>query len=73
VELHLVWRRSSRCNAVNSNCIEVAAAPRQIAVRDSTNIGPMLRVGPHAWAAFVTAVQADRISGSYLAPPSEAS
>ena len=32
-----VWRKASRSTAQNDNCVEVAAAPGVVAVRDSKN------------------------------------
>lgn len=52
-ELH--WLKSSYSDSSNSNeCVEVAAAPDAVHVRDSKNAqGPRLAVAPAAWAGFV--------------------
>ncbi|GAB3651875.1 hypothetical protein GCM10027589_08990 [Actinocorallia lasiicapitis] len=49
------FRRSSRCEALNQDgCVEIARADDGVAVRDSTDpVGPVVRFGRKAWAAFV--------------------
>ncbi|MFF8956394.1 DUF397 domain-containing protein [Streptomyces sp. NPDC014894] len=57
-----VWRKSSYSASGAGQCVEVAARPRTIHVRDSKNTrGPALGVAPRAWTAFVAyaAEQAD--------------
>ncbi|NED06571.1 DUF397 domain-containing protein [Streptomyces sp. SID6648] len=51
----LRWFKSSYSDSSNSNeCVEVAAAPDAVLVRDSKNPhGPRLALAPAAWAAFV--------------------
>ncbi|WP_225849072.1 DUF397 domain-containing protein [Streptomyces sp. HPF1205] len=51
----LTWCKSSYSGSGGGNCVEVAATPDAIYVRDSKTAGdgPTLRVGPAAWAAFV--------------------
>lgn len=51
----LRWFKSSYSDSSNSNeCVEVAAAPDAVLVRDSKNTqGPRLALAPTAWAAFV--------------------
>jgi hypothetical protein len=47
------WRTSTRSSG-NGNCVEVAAADGQVAVRDSKDrSGPVLAFPPTAWRAFV--------------------
>ncbi|NEB38015.1 DUF397 domain-containing protein [Streptomyces sp. SID14515] len=37
------------------NCVEVAACPHSVHVRDSkVTVGPAFAVAPDAWSAFVT-------------------
>ncbi|MCQ1575907.1 DUF397 domain-containing protein [Streptomyces parvus] len=52
-ELH--WFKSSYSDSSNgSECVEVAAAPDAVHVRDSKNThGPRLALAPAAWAGFV--------------------
>ncbi|MBW1597798.1 DUF397 domain-containing protein [Streptomyces sp. JJ38] len=52
-ELH--WFKSSYSNSEpDSSCVEVAAAPGTVRVRDSKDVGgPQLAVPSPAWAAFV--------------------
>ncbi|MBK3534135.1 DUF397 domain-containing protein [Streptomyces rubiginosohelvolus] len=49
------WFKSSYSDSSNPNdCVEVAAAPDAVYVRDSKNtLGPRLAVAPAAWAGFV--------------------
>ncbi|MFE7623185.1 DUF397 domain-containing protein [Streptomyces sp. NPDC057509] len=51
----LTWFRSSYSSSGDGNdCVEVAAAPRAVLVRDSKDAGgPRLTHAPCAWAAFV--------------------
>ncbi|MFC8370718.1 DUF397 domain-containing protein [Streptomyces sp. NPDC057239] len=51
----LVWFKSSYSSSGDGNdCIEIAAAPDVVHVRDSKNIGgPRLVLTRHAWADFV--------------------
>ncbi|MEW2066071.1 DUF397 domain-containing protein [Streptomyces sp. NPDC007346] len=52
----LEWVRSSHSDSGSgSECVEVAAAPDGIRIRDSKNAqGPRLAVAPAAWAGFIT-------------------
>jgi hypothetical protein len=48
-----VWRRSIRSGA-GANCIEVAAVPGRVLVRDSKDPdGPVLAVDSAAWRTFL--------------------
>ncbi|MFE3389782.1 DUF397 domain-containing protein [Streptomyces anulatus] len=50
----LHWFKSSYSNGDGGNCIEVAAHPSAVHVRDSkVTDGPVLAVEPAAWSAFV--------------------
>ncbi|MFF3783409.1 DUF397 domain-containing protein [Streptomyces sp. NPDC001933] len=51
----LEWFKSSFSDSSDGNdCVEVAAAPGMVHVRDSKNAqGPRLAFGPNAWAGFV--------------------
>ncbi|MGQ4490738.1 DUF397 domain-containing protein [Streptomyces sp. SAS_281] len=50
------WFKSSYSDNGNSNeCVEVAAAPGAVRVRDSKDLSvPPLAFGESAWAGFVT-------------------
>ncbi len=51
------WIKSSY-SARTGNCVEVAALPETIMVRDSKNpAGPALRFTPEAWRAFMGALK----------------
>ncbi|GGZ15108.1 DUF397 domain-containing protein [Streptomyces poonensis] len=50
----LKWIKSSYSTADGPSCVEVAAPPAHILVRDSKNPrGPRLTLTPTAWAAFL--------------------
>lgn len=51
----LAWFKSSYSGGTNGeSCVEIAASPRTVHVRDSKNIaGPRLALGSGAWADFV--------------------
>ncbi|MFB6517902.1 DUF397 domain-containing protein [Streptomyces sp. NPDC056401] len=53
--LGLDWFKSSYSDSSNINdCVEVAAAPTTVHVRDSKDIQqPHLTFTPHAWAGFL--------------------
>lgn len=51
----LEWIKSSYSTNDGPECVEVAAAPGAVCVRDSKNVrGPQLGFAPDAWADFVT-------------------
>ncbi len=55
-----VWRKSSYSGANGGNCVEVAAAVRAVAVRDSNDPqGPVLTFGSRAWERFAGQIEAD--------------
>ncbi|WP_324784130.1 DUF397 domain-containing protein [Streptomyces sp. H51] len=48
------WRKSSHSSGAGGECIEVAATPGRVHVRDSKDTtGAALAVEPTAWTAFV--------------------
>ncbi|MEV6983440.1 DUF397 domain-containing protein [Sphaerisporangium sp. NPDC051017] len=55
-----IWRKSSRSQGGNNNCVEVASGfAGTIAVRDSKEpAGPVLAVTPGAWREFVGGIKA---------------
>ena len=55
------WRTSSRSSANGGDCVEVAAVPGRVAVRDSKDPdGPKLRFTRVQWAAFVAKAKVGR-------------
>lgn len=58
------WRKSTRSGQYN-NCVEVADnVPNVQLIRDSKlgDASPILNVSPTAYASFIQAVKADRLS-----------
>ncbi|MFF3847275.1 DUF397 domain-containing protein [Streptomyces sp. NPDC002328] len=52
----LAWFKSSHSGGNDGNsCVEIAASPATVHVRDSKyrHAGPRLAMGPRAWADFV--------------------
>ncbi|MEU4174041.1 DUF397 domain-containing protein [Streptomyces sp. NPDC026589] len=50
----LTWFKSSYSGAEGGECLEVASMPTRVLVRDSKLVqGPIVALGPEAWAAFV--------------------
>ncbi|MFF1676633.1 DUF397 domain-containing protein [Streptomyces sp. NPDC058256] len=50
----LPWRKSSYSSGSQGDCVEVAACPTTIHIRDSKNTrGPQLALSPTAWTDFV--------------------
>ncbi|MEU1847704.1 DUF397 domain-containing protein [Streptomyces sp. NPDC019990] len=48
------WIRSSYSTADGPDCVEVAAAPCHVLVRDSKNPhGPRITLAPSTWASFL--------------------
>jgi uncharacterized protein DUF397 len=48
------WRKSSYSgDGNNGNCVEVAFAGPEVAVRDSKNTGPQLAFPAEAWKRFL--------------------
>lgn len=54
-DLRLVWRKSTRTNANNNDCVEVAALRADVAIRDSKHPdGPRLRFSRSELRTFAT-------------------
>ncbi|MDX2682686.1 DUF397 domain-containing protein [Streptomyces soliscabiei] len=50
----LEWIKSSYSTAEGPDCVEVAATPATVLIRDSKNPGgPRLALTPTTWAAFL--------------------
>ncbi|URN13489.1 DUF397 domain-containing protein [Streptomyces radiopugnans] len=51
----LRWFKSSHSGSDGGDCVEVAAGPDAVYVRDSkaAGDGPIVRVGQNGWAAFL--------------------
>ena len=48
------WFKSSYSTGDGGECVEVAATPAAVLIRDSKQLaGPVLAVGAEAWAGFV--------------------
>ncbi|WP_069815458.1 DUF397 domain-containing protein [Streptomyces sp. TP-A0874] len=55
--VEVAWFKSSYSGAEGGECVEVAATSNTVLVRDSKQVaGPVLAVGPQAWAGFVASV-----------------
>ncbi|GHJ19555.1 DUF397 domain-containing protein [Streptomyces albus] len=53
----LAWTKSSHSSNEGPDCVEVAATPGTVHVRDSKNVaGPRLSVPPGVWADFIASV-----------------
>ena len=51
----LAWFKSSHSGTEGGDCVEVAACPEAIHVRDSKDkAGPQLAFTPAAWAEFIS-------------------
>ena len=54
------WRKWSYSGGASGNCVEVVAADRTVAVRDSKDPkGPVLAVGSKDWQRFADQLKAD--------------
>ncbi|MGW1544317.1 DUF397 domain-containing protein [Streptomyces sp. NPDC002309] len=54
VEVAYAWRKSSYSSGGSGDCVEVAACPAAVHVRDSKDRqGPQLTVSPAVWDSFL--------------------
>ena len=61
MDMNLQWRKATYSSGNGGNCIEVAAADRTVAVRDSRDPdGPRLTFGAHAWESFAAKLKTER-------------
>ncbi|MYU25957.1 DUF397 domain-containing protein [Streptomyces sp. SID8352] len=53
---NLQWFKSSHGGSEGGACVEVAAHPSAVHIRDSKNpdAAPHITLAPHAWTAFLT-------------------
>ncbi|MEV0786371.1 DUF397 domain-containing protein [Streptomyces sp. NPDC050423] len=52
--VEVAWRKSSYSTGNGGECVEFTAAATHVHIRDSKQLsGPILTVGPGAWAGFV--------------------
>jgi len=53
------WRKSSYSNGSGASCVEIAAIPGQVLIRDSKDReGPVLAFTPDQWRKFTARVRA---------------
>ncbi|MFH8609239.1 DUF397 domain-containing protein [Streptomyces sp. NPDC018029] len=55
LEVALTWTKSTYSGDQGNECVEVAATPTTIHIRDSklNPTGPTLRISPATWTAFL--------------------
>jgi hypothetical protein len=59
VNSELAWFKSSYSTGSGGDCVEVAACPHRVHVRDSKNTARgSFQVSPGAWSAFLRALPA---------------
>lgn len=63
MSIRMAWRKSSRSNTANDNCVEVSVArDDEVLIRDSKDRpGPVLAVGRESWGTFLNGVRAGRL------------
>ncbi|MGK5732676.1 DUF397 domain-containing protein [Streptomyces sp. URMC 124] len=49
----LIWRKSSHSGTTAGDCVEVAAVPHAVHIRDSKHPGPRITVPATSWSRFV--------------------
>ncbi|CDR08262.1 DUF397 domain-containing protein [Streptomyces iranensis] len=57
----LKWHKSSFSTDVHQNCVELAAAPGGIRIRESDEPDAVVRTTPAALGVFIRAVKAGRL------------
>ena len=50
------WRKSTHSNG-NGDCVEIAASPIHIGIRDTKNPSPHLTIPHPAWSALLTTLR----------------
>ncbi|MEU3453094.1 DUF397 domain-containing protein [Micromonospora sp. NPDC006766] len=59
----LTWKKSTRSNA-GGDCVEVAAPPQAVMVRDSKDRqGPVLSFNAVEWRGFIEAIKTGKFDG----------
>ncbi|WP_443033543.1 DUF397 domain-containing protein [Streptomyces sp. ACA25] len=49
----MAWFKSSYSDSEGANCVEIAAAPDTVHIRDSKTQRTTLTFTPHTWATFL--------------------
>ncbi|MEU1942508.1 DUF397 domain-containing protein [Streptomyces sp. NPDC020125] len=57
----LTWQKSSFSEAAAANCVELAAAPSGIRIRESDEPDAVLHTNPAALRSFIRTVKAGRL------------
>ncbi|WP_064456910.1 DUF397 domain-containing protein [Streptomyces hygroscopicus] len=57
----LIWQKSSFSEAAAANCVELAAAPDGVRIRESDQPDAVLRTSPAALGIFIRAVKDGRL------------
>jgi Domain of unknown function (DUF397). len=59
----LAWKKSAKSGPTGGNCVEVAALPSGVAVRDSKNpSGPVLLFSPDVWRSFLVSLRREEMT-----------
>lgn len=55
-QAQVVWRKSSRSDGLDDNCVEVAFGAGVVAIRDSNVPDEVVRFEPNDWKEFIRLV-----------------